>query len=134
MMLVRPPSARRRVLVADDDRAIRELLTMNLEAQGLDVLSCRDGDTAAALARSVAPDLIVIDVMVPGRDGFDVLAALKNHPITKEIPVVIVSAQATDHDMEVGRRLGASAYVAKPFDLEDLLDHLDAVLTPASPT
>ena len=127
-MTDRHPRPPRRVIVADDDRSIRELLTVNLEAMGLEVFSCTDGDTARTLARTAAPDLIVLDIMMPGRDGLDVLAGLKNHPSTKDIPVMMVSACATDEHRSAGWRLGAEYYLTKPFDIDELIGCLDDAL------
>jgi DNA-binding response OmpR family regulator len=124
-MAAHPEQPMRRVVVAQDDRLIRELLTVNLEAMGLEVFTCMDGDTARTLARTAAPDLIVLDAMMPGRDGLDVLASLKNHPSTKDIPVMMVSACATDEHRAAGWRLGAEYYLAKPLDLDELLSCVD---------
>jgi DNA-binding response OmpR family regulator len=114
-----------RVLVADDDEDIRDLLVYNLEAEGYGVTACDNGEDARELARTVAFDVIVLDVMMPKRDGFEVLASLKSNASTKGIPVVLLSARAGDADVWQGWRAGADYYVTKPFNLDELLRFID---------
>ena len=121
-------TATRRVLVADDDEYIRRVLTHNLEAEGFHVTVCGDGEDARDLARSTVPDVIILDVMMPKRDGFDVLASLKANPSTRDIPVVLLSAKATDEDVWDGWRAGADYYVTKPFDMDELLRYVTAAV------
>lgn len=118
-------ATRGRVLVADDDDDLRRLITANLELEGYDVASCDNGDDARSLARTMAPDVIVLDVMMPKRDGFDVLAALKSNAATRGIPVVLLSAKANDEDVWKGWRAGADYYVTKPFNLDELLRFIE---------
>ncbi len=113
----RPP----RVLVADDDPAVRSILTINLEDVGYQVIEAGDGDEALWLARRALPDLILLDVMMPGLDGMDVLAILREHPETADIPVVLITARAGDSDVLGGWKAGAAYYITKPFDIEDVL-------------
>jgi len=121
----------RRVLVADDDPDIRSLLSFNLTAEGFDVLAAGDGNEAWSLARQAAPDLIVLDVMMPERDGLDVLTSLKGHPRTRAIPVVLLTAKAEDADVWDGWRAGADYYMTKPFNLDEFLRFVDCLLRPA---
>ena len=118
-------SSRARVLVADDDHDVRRLLVENLELDGYDVTACDNGEDARELARTTGPDVIVLDVMMPKRDGFDVLASLKSNPATRGIPVVLLSAKARDEDVWQGWRAGADYYVTKPFNLDELLRFID---------
>lgn len=118
----------RRIIVADDDPDIRDLLTLNLEAEGFHVAACADGDEARDLARASIPDLVVLDVMMPGRDGLDVLASLKANPSTKDIPVVLLTAKATDADVWAGWQAGADYYLTKPFNVDELLRFIDYLL------
>jgi two-component system phosphate regulon response regulator OmpR len=118
-----PPAAR--VLVADDDDDIRDLLVHNLVAEGYDVTACDNGEDARDLARTMAFDAIVLDVMMPKRDGFDVLASLKANPSTRNTPVVLLSAKASDADVWQGWRAGADYYVTKPFNLDELVRFID---------
>ncbi|HVF76624.1 MAG TPA: response regulator transcription factor [Acidimicrobiales bacterium] len=122
-------ATRGRVLVADDDNDVRRLLTANLEFEGYTVAGCDNGDDARSLARTMAPDVIVLDVMMPKRDGFDVLAALKSNPATRGIPVVLLSAKANDEDVWKGWRAGADYYVTKPFNLDELLRFIEQAVT-----
>ncbi len=110
-----------RVLVADDDPDILALLTMNLEGQGYLVESVTDGEEARDAALRMLPDLIVLDVMMPKMDGLEVLTILKNHEATKNIPVVMLTAKASDTDVWGGWQSGADYYITKPFDLDELL-------------
>jgi len=123
---------RGRVLVADDDDDVRRLLTATLELEGYDVAGCDNGDDARSLARTMAPDVIVLDVMMPKRDGYDVLAALKSNLATRGIPVVLLSAKAQDEDVWKGWRAGADYYVTKPFNLEELLRFIEQAVDGAA--
>ena len=111
----------KRVVVADDDPDIVDILTFNLEAAGYTVLSAADGEAARDLILSTTPDLVVLDVMMPKMDGLEVLAILKAHPQTRTIPVVMLTAKASDNDLWAGWDAGADYYITKPFDLEELL-------------
>lgn len=111
----------RRVLVADDDPDIVELLRLNLEAHGYQVTSVDNGEDARAIALAERPDLVVLDVMMPKLNGLEVLAALKAHDATREIPVVMLTARASDNDVWEGWQAGADYYITKPFDLDELL-------------
>ena len=111
----------RRVVVADDDPDILGILTLNLEAAGYTVLSAADGEAARDLVLSSLPDLVVLDVMMPKMDGLEVLGVLKAHAQTREIPVVMLTAKASDNDLWAGWDAGADYYITKPFDLEELL-------------
>ena len=111
----------RRVVVADDDPDIVDILVFNLTAAGYDVESAADGVAALELVTASRPDLVVLDIMMPRMDGLQVLAALKAEPETKEIPVVMLTARASDTDLWEGWDAGADYYITKPFDLEELL-------------
>lgn len=112
-------------LVVDDDPAIRDILVMNLEAEGMNVQTAENGDDALVLARELLPDLIVLDVMMPGRDGYAVLAELKADSATSEIPVVLLTAKAADDDVWEGWKSGADYYITKPFNVDELMYFID---------
>ena len=114
----------KRVLVADDDAAVIEVLRANLEAEGYGVLIARDGDETWDLIRTESPDLVVLDVMMPGRDGLDVLAAIRAAPATSALPVVLLTARAGDDEIWAGWQAGANYYLTKPFQIEELLRYL----------
>lgn len=113
------------MLVADDDPDIRALLTLNLELSGYTVAVAANGGEAGELARSLLPDLIVLDGMMPVTDGLDVLQALKADEATTEIPVVMLTARASDADVWAGWQAGATYYMTKPFDPDHLLQFID---------
>ena len=111
-----------RVLAVDDDPVIQRLLEVNLEMEGYEVRLAGDGNEAVAAARDFLPHVILMDVMMPNKDGWQACADLKADPDLAHIPVVFLSARAQDADIKQGTELGASAYVTKPFDPIDLLD------------
>jgi DNA-binding response OmpR family regulator len=116
-----------RVLWADDDPTIRTVMATNLEAVGFDVQTVADGDAAYEAAVRIRPDVLILDIMMPGRDGYAVLRALRANPATVEVPVVLLSAKATDAEVWEGWKAGADYYITKPFDpteLSDFIDHL----------
>jgi signal transduction histidine kinase/CheY-like chemotaxis protein len=112
------PSFAPLVLVADDDKATRELISRGLQKEGFRVLAASSGEEALRLAREKRPDAISLDVLMPGMDGWTVLRALKGNPLTASIPVVMVSML---DDQDTGYALGAADYLTKPFDREKLV-------------
>ena len=106
------------MLVVDDDKATRELIARGLQKEGFRVLAAASGEEALRLAREKRPDVISLDVLMPGMDGWTVLRALKGDPLTSSIPVVMVSML---DDRDIGYALGAADYLTKPFDREKLV-------------
>ena len=104
------------VLVADDEPPIRLLCQVNLAVAGMDVLQAADGGEAIELARSSAPDLILLDLMMPRVDGWTVAEELGADERTREIPIVFLTARATTEDRRRAEKLGALGYILKPFD------------------
>ena len=119
---------RKKVLVVDDERDLVELIGLNLVRNGYEVISAHDGATGLDMARKLSPDLIVLDVMMPGLSGRDVTAALKGDPKTAGIPIVMLTAKTEETDIIVGLSLGADDYVTKPFSMKVLLARLAAVM------
>ncbi|MFI5310439.1 MAG: response regulator transcription factor, partial [Gemmatimonadales bacterium] len=115
-----------RVLIVEDERDLASLLASNLRIEGLDVRTVEDGREALPLVRSWAPDLVILDLMLPGMDGFDVLRGLRAH--SAELPVLILSARGEEQDKIRGFRLDADQYVTKPFGLLELLERVHALL------
>jgi CheY-like chemotaxis protein len=109
------------VLVVDDEKATRELITRGLEKEGFRLIAAATGDEALRLAREKKPDVISLDVLMPGMDGWTVLRSLKADPLTAAIPVVMVSML---DDRDIGHALGASDYLTKPFDRQKLVTAL----------
>lgn len=111
------------ILVADDAQRIREVVAFMLRGRGHAVLQAADGDAAYRLAVEAAPDLIVLDVMMPGKSGIDICAELKADPARRGTPVVLLTAIAQDtglSDEEMRRRTGADAFFSKPFSAKEL--------------
>ena len=121
-------SARRRILVVDDESAIRALCRVNLSVSGMEVIEAADGETALELARTEDPDLILLDVMLPGTTGWEVATELASGAATREIPVIFLSAMADVTDLERGRNHGAVGYVTKPFDPVGIADVIEETL------
>jgi DNA-binding response OmpR family regulator len=105
----------RKVLIADDDANIRNILDFTLHAEGFDVVAARNGDDAFTLALGEQPDLVILDVMMPGTNGFETCRRLKDDRRTARIPVVLLTARGSRDDRRVGEEAGADAYVTKPF-------------------
>ena len=114
----------KRIVVADDDPGVIDVLQANLEAEGYKVLVARDGDEAWQIISTGPPDLAVLDVMMPGRDGLDVLGEMRRAPETATTPVVLLSAKATDDEIWAGWQAGANYYMTKPFRIDELLHYL----------
>jgi DNA-binding response OmpR family regulator len=110
-----------RVMVVDDDAVILELITMNLQLEGHEVVTAMTGTQALQVARDELPEVLVLDVMIPDMDGFEVCRTLGQDDATSGIPVVLLSARALHSDVEAGLRAGAVEYVTKPFDPLELV-------------
>lgn len=111
----------RRVLVVDDSEVIRRLIAVNLELEGFDVYLAEDGQECLDVVETVAPDVITLDVVMPRLDGFSTAARLRSGGLTRELPIVMVTACAQESDLARGRELGVEAYLTKPFEPEDLV-------------
>ncbi|MBV8979510.1 MAG: response regulator [Acidimicrobiia bacterium] len=117
----------RRVLVADDDPDIVKVVVANLEAEGIVVEAVANGWEAQARALRTLPDLIILDIGMPGRDGLEVIQALRAHPQTREIPVVFLTARSSDADVWEGWKAGAAYYLTKPFDTTQLMHFVNSM-------
>jgi DNA-binding response OmpR family regulator len=117
-----------RILIVDDESAIRLVCQLNLDSVGFQTLEAPDGETALALARTEQPDLILLDVMLPGIDGWEVAKELAAAPETREIPILFLSARSDRSDQERGHEVGALGYLTKPFDPEELIARVQDVL------
>jgi len=118
----------RNVLVVEDTVTDREVLVQCLRRSGLDVVSVNSGEAALASVQNRPPDLIVLDIVLPGMSGFEICRDLKNTPATAQIPVVLCSSKGTDMDKFWGMRQGANAYLAKPIDQEELVITIQRLL------
>ncbi len=109
------------ILVIDDEKDIQKLLQYNLEKEGYKVLSAMAGEEGFEIARSKKPDLVILDLMLPGIDGFEVCRLLRQAAETKAIPIIMLTAKGSEVDQVVGLELGASDYIPKPFSVKVLL-------------
>jgi two-component system phosphate regulon response regulator PhoB len=119
---------REKILVVDDEEDILELVRHHLAREGYPVVCAETGETALKKAKSEAPDLIVLDLMLPGKDGLEITKILKNEQDTKHIPIVMLTAKGEEADVVSGLELGADDYITKPFSPRVLLARVRAVL------
>jgi phosphate regulon transcriptional regulator PhoB len=124
--------AKEKILVVDDERDIVDLISYNLEREGFKVIPAYNGEHALELAEKEFPNLIVLDLMLPGISGLDICRVLRNKSETSRIPIIILSAKATEPDIVVGLELGADDYITKPFSHRELVARVNAVLRRAS--
>ncbi len=118
----------RTILVIDDEPEMVKLVDYNLTKAGYLVLTARDGESGLATARKHAPDLVVLDVMMPGLDGWEVCKRLRLEPETARVPLLMLTAKAEETDRVLGLELGADDYVTKPFGVQELLARVKALL------
>jgi diguanylate cyclase (GGDEF)-like protein len=114
-------SGKARILVADDEPHIRRILQFLLEQEGFEVLMAENGEEAWKMVAVTQPDLVLLDVMMPGMDGFAVLSVIREGFETRSLPVILLTAKGEDHDKVRGLRGGANDYVVKPFNHDELL-------------
>jgi two-component system, OmpR family, alkaline phosphatase synthesis response regulator PhoP len=124
--------AKMKILVVDDEADIRELVRLNLTREGYEVSDCESGEQALSLSRSKGPDLVVLDLMLPGIDGLEVCKRLKADPKTAQIPIVILTAKGEEADVVAGLEVGADDYVAKPFSGKVLVARVRRLLRKAA--
>jgi len=122
------PAKKRTVLVVDDEKDLVDLITYNLQRNGYDVLCAFSGTEALELAQKHVPDLMILDLMLPGLDGTEVARRLKADARTAMIPIIMLTAKGEETDVVVGLTLGADDYVTKPFSMKILLARLSTVL------
>jgi two-component system, OmpR family, phosphate regulon response regulator PhoB len=120
------------ILIVEDDRDILRLLAHHLRAAGYEVQTCEEGYDALTHAKQRLPDLVLLDLMLPGLDGFEVCKELKRSPETRNIPVIMLTARGEEVDRIVGLELGADDYVVKPFSPRELMLRVRAVLRRSS--
>ncbi|MDX2604728.1 response regulator [Streptomyces caniscabiei] len=114
------PGASGRVLVVDDNKVIRQLIRVNLELEGFEVVTAADGAECLDVVHQVRPDLITLDVVMPRLDGLRTAAQLRGDPRTRRLPLAIVSA-CTQYEVEAGLDVGVDAFLAKPFEPSELV-------------
>jgi DNA-binding response OmpR family regulator len=119
---------KKRILIVDDERDLVETITFRLEASGYEVLTAYDGAEGLEKARDEKPDIILLDVMMPKMDGYQVCRMLKFDEEFKNIPVLMLTARGQDQDKKTGNDVGADGYITKPFDSKVLLDSIKKCL------
>jgi DNA-binding response OmpR family regulator len=115
----------KKALIVDDDPNISELLRLYFDKDGFAVVSCLDGDKAVETFRQTEPDVIILDLMLPGKDGYDIMREIRK---TSEVPILMLTARGDTLDKVVGLELGADDYIQKPFEPKELLARVKAVL------
>lgn len=116
------------ILVVEDEESIRTLITLNLQAAGYAVEEAKDGTQALEKVKAVKPDLVLLDWMLPGLDGLDVLRSLKADPAFATLPVIMLTAKSEEHDIVLGLEMGAADYITKPFSNKVLIARIRSIL------
>ncbi len=118
----------KKILVVDDEENIVAVVEMRLKAAGYDVITARDGRQALETLKSVHPDLIILDVMMPPPNGFQVCRQIKDDTGLRHIPVILLTAKSTDSDKFWGMESGADAYLTKPYNSQEILNKISELL------
>src|SRR5438552_3326837 len=118
---------RPKILIIEDERALNQVLTYNLQREGYETLVAHDGQEGLRKAQTLLPDLIILDIMLPLLSGLDVCRELRGGERTREIPIIILTAKAEETDQVVGFSMGADDYVTKPFSIKVLLQRIKAM-------
>jgi DNA-binding response OmpR family regulator len=118
---------RKTILIVDDEMNVRRLVRGMLGKENI-VIEAEDGEVAVRMSRSHKPHLILMDVMMPKMDGYSACQTIKTTPVTKTIPVVMLTALGHELNVELGQEMGADGYITKPFSHQDLLDTIDRFL------
>ncbi|MEY8876249.1 MAG: response regulator transcription factor [Leptothrix sp. (in: b-proteobacteria)] len=123
-----------RILIVEDQVDIRKLIRMTLEFGQFEIHEAADGESGLALARSLKPDVVLLDVMMPGElDGYQVCHAIKLDDALQSVRIIMLTARGQATDVSAGERSGADAYLIKPFSPLELIDRVESMLTPDAP-
>ena len=117
------------ILLVEDDEMVADVVRINLEAEGYDVVHAPNGAAGLAVIAQSPPDLVILDVMLPEVDGWTVLGRLRDDPVTRSLPVIMLSAKAMPADQVRGYNLGATAYITKPFAAAEVVEKVTQVLS-----
>jgi len=123
-----------KILIADDEPNQLELIRFNLTKENFDVISASDGEEALCLSEEIFPDLIILDWMMPKMSGIDVCRKLRSKSVSRDIPIIILSARGEEGDRTLGLEIGADDYVTKPFSPMELLARIKAILRRSRPS
>lgn len=118
-----------KILIVEDDAAILEVLSYNLDRDGYDVIVCMDGREGMELASNLLPDLVILDLMLPSIDGIEICRNLRSEKSTKHLPILMLTAKSEEADQLVGFTVGADDYVTKPFSVKVLLQRIRVLLS-----
>jgi two-component system alkaline phosphatase synthesis response regulator PhoP len=121
-------AAKKKILVVEDEKDVRDLVRYNLEQEGFNVLEAEDGELALSLVRRERPALVILDIMLPGMSGLDVCRVIRHDGEIARVPVLMLTAKAAEVDKIVGLEVGADDYVTKPFSPRELMARVKAVL------
>jgi CheY-like chemotaxis protein len=124
-----PDEGKRTILMVDDEANVRKVGKLILEREGYHVLTASNGEEALILAKVEQPDLILLDIMMPKMDGYEMLRRLRTDQDTDEIPVIVVTAKGGEHDIATSFKFGAVFHVEKPYETGDLLQKIQVALT-----
>ena len=124
---------KQKIIVVEDEPDLVDVVTYNLKREGYLVLAAQRGDEGLNLIRSERPDLVLLDLMLPGMDGLSICRQMKSDESLKEIPIIIASAKGEESDVVIGLEMGADDYLAKPFSPRELLARIKAVLRRGAP-
>lgn len=116
------------IFCVEDDRAIRDLMIYTLNSAGFEAQGMEDGAVLFSALKQTKPELILLDIMLPGEDGIAILKKMRQNPVTSEIPVIMATAKGTEYDKVIGLDLGADDYLAKPFGMMEMVSRVKAVL------
>ncbi|MEA4831123.1 Phosphate regulon transcriptional regulatory protein PhoB [bioreactor metagenome] len=116
------------IYVVEDDRGIRELVVYTLQNTGFKAKGFEDGGKLSAALREALPDLVLLDIMLPGEDGISILKRLKSNAMTKKLPIIMLTAKGSEYDKVIGLDNGADDYISKPFGMMELISRIKAVL------
>jgi DNA-binding response OmpR family regulator len=119
---------KKKILLVDDEKDLVETMTFRLDSLGYEVIPAYDGQEAFNKARKEKPDLIILDLMLPKMDGYQVCGLLKKDTRYRKIPIIIFTARAQQDDIKLGQEMGADAYITKPFEPQLLLDKIKELL------
>ena len=120
--------AKGKILVVDDEIYIVHILDFSLGMEGYEVITALDGEQALERMKSERPDLVVLDIMMPKLDGYEVCKAIKSNPSTKQTPVILLSAKGRNVDQKLGFDVGADDYITKPFSPRKLVERINQLL------
>jgi DNA-binding response OmpR family regulator len=119
----------KKILVVDDEPDFVEFLSIRLESSGYDVISASDGESGLKKAQKEKPDLIILDILMPKINGFELCKRLKENELTKDMPVIMLTALTREQALSKGLKEGADCFITKPFNPVDLLDEIKTALT-----